>query len=440
MVINDQILTISQYIVLLNEQLKLYKAKIQGEVCDVKVWSSGHVYFTLKDKDDGSVLECVMWRGTYQLYGIELKVGMEIIALGSANIYAPRGKMSFIAESIELVGEGELWRAYERLKLKLTSEGIFSSERKKVVPKFPIKIGVITSKQGAVIHDFMNNLSKHGLQVLFINTRVEGQECLPDLYKAFQTMVRQDVDVIVLMRGGGSIQSLAAFDAEMMVREIANSRVPVIAAIGHHQDVPLCALASDKMVSTPTAAANLICSSWDQGMHNVTNDCQKIILAYTQILNDTQMTVQLKTVSIMDRFNRILSVFDYTSAHMSEYVSKVAGALVRGSESLTRHTQHIISHMGDAIVGMGVELDSVLKNRISRSFIYSLKSIQDEIDSKERLFGVYNPMRQLALGYSLIRNDDGKLVKSTKDVTIGEKLSLTTGDGIISSKVESIEN
>lgn len=432
------VFSIAEYIVLINEQLKLYQASIQGEVTEVKVWSSGHVYFTLKDKHDNAVLDCVMWKGLYQMYGIKIEVGMELIATGNANVYAPSGRLSFVASSIELVGEGQLKKAYDQLKQKLTAEGIFAEERKRKLPKFPRKIGVITSRHGAVIHDFMNNLSKHGLKITFINSRVEGQESLHDILLALRTMKLQEVDVIVLMRGGGSLQSLAAFDAEVLIRELVTSPVPVIAAIGHHQDVPLCALAADAMVSTPTAAANLLCSDWEKGLLAVYQNYQKIVLAYTHLLNDVSMTVQLRQVKIIEKFDRILSVFDYTKEHMTEYISKVSNALNQYSATFTRHTQHIMSHMGDAISNQRTQLDILRNEKINRSFSFSLKTIHEQIVTKEKLIAVYNPMRQLTMGYSIIRVGNGKLVKSIKDVTIGDILHVTTSDGAITSNVQDV--
>ncbi len=430
------VLSISSYIALLNEQLKFYEASIIGEVTQVKIWSSGHVYFTLKDKEDGSVLDCVLWKHLYSLYGIKIEAGMELIASGQANIYAPSGRLSFIASSVELVGEGALKKAYDALKVRLSKEGLFALEKKRAIPLFPQKIGIITSKQGAVIHDFMNNLSRHGFQLTLLNTKVEGQDALPDLYRALRTMKKRDVEVIVLMRGGGSLQSLAAFDAEQLVREVATCPMPIIAAIGHHQDVPLCALAADMMVSTPTAAANVLNSSWEKGSQNVLIDYQKIVTSYKQALSDVGLTIQLKQVGMLDKFNRILHVFSYTTSHMPEYVSQIARELVLLSENLARHEQHIFSHMGDAVVSQNVELETINKDKIKRLFSFAVGNIKEQLEAKQRLINVYDPMRQLALGYSLVRGQEGRLVKSAKDVTIGETLIITTGDGSISSLVK----
>lgn len=257
-ILEEKTFTVTEYIESLNFTLKEYKARILGEISEFKVASSGHVYFTIKDENGEGVLNCIMWGRTYSLCGIEFEVGMEVVVSGFPSLYAPRGSFSIICDVVELVGEGALKKAYDALKKKLENEGLFDVSKKRPIPEFVQKIGIITSREGAVIHDFLNNLGKFNFQVFLINSRVEGQEALKDLRDAIRTMRKQDIEILVIMRGGGSLESLQAFNNETLVREIASFPVPVIAGIGHDKDVPLLALAADCMVSTPTAVANLL--------------------------------------------------------------------------------------------------------------------------------------------------------------------------------------
>jgi len=160
------------------------------------------------------------------------------------------------------VGEGELKKQYDKLKQKL--EHLFVEEKKRPVPDFPCRVGIITSKQGAVINDFLNNLGGYGFRIKMVDSRVEGQEALKDLLLSLKTLKKEKLDVLVIMRGGGSLESFLAFNNEALVRELSNFPVPTIVAIGHDKDVPLLALAADKMVSTPTAAASLLNQSWQR--------------------------------------------------------------------------------------------------------------------------------------------------------------------------------
>jgi len=262
----DKIFTISEYINLINQGLKEFSAKIIGEVGEVNVWATGHVSFTLKDEKNKSVINCIIWKSRYELYGIELKEGNKIIASGYPEIWPLTGRLSFKAEVIEYAGEGILKKEYEKLKKKLTEEGIFEISRKRAIPTYPQKIGVITSLKGAVMADFSNNLGKFGFKVKIIDSRVEGQTAVVDLLSSIRTFRKENIEVLVIMRGGGSLETLQPFNNEMLVREVVNFPIPVIAAIGHDKDVPLVSLAADLEVSTPSIAAITISESWKEAI------------------------------------------------------------------------------------------------------------------------------------------------------------------------------
>ncbi len=258
----DKVFTVAEYIDILNTFFKAQAVKITGEIAELKRAASGHVYFTIKDKTNAGVLDCIIWARNYQMCGVVLEVGMELILSGHANVYAPSGRLSFVADTVELVGEGALKKAYDELRRKLEAEGVFAPERKRALPEYPQRIGVITSLKGAVIHDFENNLGKCGFKVIAVDSRVEGQQAVKPLLAAVEAMRGQDIEVLVIIRGGGSLESLQGFNNEMLVRAVMDFPVPVIAGIGHDQDVPLVQLAADFMVSTPTAAAHLLSRPW----------------------------------------------------------------------------------------------------------------------------------------------------------------------------------
>ncbi|MDP1689034.1 MAG: exodeoxyribonuclease VII large subunit [bacterium] len=265
----EKIFSVSEFIEILNIFLKKDEVRIIGEVTQVQFPASGHVYFSIKDKNGEASLSCIIWKGVYARCAVNIETGMELILTGCPNIYAPTGRISFVASAIELHGEGALKKAYDELKKKLETEGIFAQERKKILPELIHKIGVITSKEGAVIHDFENNLGKFGYEINFVDSRVEGQQAVKSLIEAVRTLKKKDIEVLVIIRGGGSLESLQGFNNEMLIREIIDFRVPVIAGIGHDKDVPLMALAADYMVSTPTAAAHLLNVSWEEAYSKI---------------------------------------------------------------------------------------------------------------------------------------------------------------------------
>ncbi|MDD3399564.1 MAG: exodeoxyribonuclease VII large subunit [Candidatus Pacebacteria bacterium] len=387
-----KIFSVSEFIELLNIGLKRSKAKITGEVTQMQVASSGHVYFTLKDESNGAVLDCIIWRSKYNLFGIRMETGMKIIAQGYPEVYAPRGKLSFIAETIELSGEGELKKQYEELKKKLAAEGLFAEERKKPIPRYCRKIGVITSKHGAVLADFLNNLGKFGFQIQMIDSRVEGQEAVEDLLGALRTFKKKDIDVLVIIRGGGSLESLMAFNNETLVREAATFKVPLITGVGHHQDEPLITFVADASVSTPTAAANILNRPWEEALLFLERQ-ERAILGFYQ------------------------EIFD-------------------GYKEMENRLMVSLQNFKNALRGIDLKLKDSL-GRIVSGMKLMLSSLSQKISYAEKSVDLNNPERQLSLGYA-IASVRGKVIRRTKDVSVGDDFELRVSDGKINSEVKKI--
>ncbi len=374
---SDRVFSVGEYIELLNVFFKAQAARITGEVTALTRAASGHVYFTIKDKKDGGVMDCIIWKGNYAICGVVLETGMEVILAGHPNIYPPSGRFSFVADTVELVGEGALKKAYDALKEKLEAEGVFAPERKRSLPEYPARIGVITSLKGAVIHDFENNLGKFGFKVSVLDSRVEGQQAVAPLLEALAVMRRLAtegrIEVLVLIRGGGSLESLLAFNNETLVRAIVDFPVPVIAGIGHDKDVPLAALAADFMTSTPTAAAHLLSKPWEE--------------AYAKMREVAYLFSRVEA-----RFERIRADLDMA---WSSVIDHTAQAIEHAKETLT---------------------------------------------NAERLLRVHDPRRPLRLGYAIVRTGAGagKLVRSVRDVGTGDILNTELVDGVVKSKVEDV--
>ena len=376
----EKVFTVAQYIEILNTFFKAQAVKITGEICELKRAASGHVYFTIKDKAANGVMDCIMWGRNYEMCGVALEVGMEIILSGHANVYAPSGRLSFVADTVELVGEGALKKAYDDLRKKLETEGMFAEERKRALPDYVSRIGVITSMKGAVIHDFENNLGKFGFVVNVIDSRVEGQQSVAPLLAALAKMraltvaggasEREAIEALVIIRGGGSLESLQAFNNETLVREVVNFPVPVIAGIGHDQDVPLMALAADYMTSTPTAAAHLLSRSWEEA--------------------------RIK----LEQFSRI-------HVRIEQEIRRIRIDLEVAWSSMIDHTEKQLS-------------------RIKERLAFAEQSVR-----------LNDPTRQLKLGYTIVSRN-GKIVRSVSGVKIGDELYSQFSDGEIQSRVEKI--
>lgn len=411
----ERIFSVSDYIKLLNVVLQKCEAKIIGETTQVQVSKPGHVYFSLKDKKDGSVINCVIWKYNYTLSGLQLKEGVEIVAEGAPDVYAPWGKFQFKAKTIQLVGEGKLKEEYERLKKELTDKGCFAEERKRPLPLYPQKIGIITSKRGAVIHDLSSNLGKFGFRLKLVDSLVEGQQAVKDILISLKTLKKQDIDVLVIMRGGGSLESLLAFNNAVLVEEVVNFPVPVIAGIGHDKDVPLVALAADVMVSTPTAVAHLLNQSWEKAYHEIEKERQHILNSYSNRLLKTNSFIEQLRFSLSDRLGKIFQQY-------------------RKIEQKLKISLEKISYL---LASQKIAIANTAKG-IQRSFLESLENINRQVELMEKIIYNNNPERQLKLGYCLARIKD-KIIKDIKDVKIGENFDLQVVDGIINSEVKNIK-
>jgi exodeoxyribonuclease VII large subunit len=431
--------SIGEYIELLNDHLKVLVVRIKGEITQVKKATSGHVYFTLKDKDSGAVLDCILWRSTYQMYRLDIQIGMEVVLAGSASVYALTGRLSFVATSIELLGEGAVKRAYDALKRKLTQEGLFASERKRELPLFPQRIGILSSKQGAVIHDFTNNLGLNGFTILFRDTRVEGAEAVKDILSGIKQMEKEDIDVLVIMRGGGSIQSLAAFDNETIVRAIANFKTPVIAAIGHHQDVPLTALTSDLMVSTPTAAAHALSQSYAEARTVLDGLSQNITYRFRDVIKDTSYTLKESLTAIIRTFDKIIAPLSSVQKQITTYLVVTKRQLPRIKSELATHGMTIASSYESHIQQYMNDQELIWNHHIQKPYAVMLTKQITAIENQEKIISLNNPLRLLHLGYSIVTDKEGKLLHSIAQVAISDQLRIMLLDGIIDATIVSKE-
>ncbi len=389
----DKIYSVSEFITVVNADLKWMKARIVGEVGEAKAGPTGHMYFTLKDEKDGTMLNCIMWSSKYRLFGITLEPGKKIVAYGAPEIYAPNGRLSFIADTIELAGEGDIKKQYDELKNKLAKEGLFDLENKRAIPKYPHKIGVITSKQGAVIHDFLNNIGKFGFDIKMIDSRVEGQGAVEDLLESIKTFRKKDIDVLVIIRGGGSMESLMPFNNELLVREVVGFPVPVLVGIGHDKDVPLVAMAADRSESTPTAVANLLNESWEQALLLLERFERKIFASYGLIFEKYKTIENKFKISLQNFKNNILNI--------------------------------------------GANLDKQMESYFT-GFILLCDKTREKLNGIEKVVNLNNPERNLKLGYS-IASVGGKIVRKTSDTKIGQDVNIKVSDGIIVSEVKEIK-
>jgi exodeoxyribonuclease VII large subunit len=410
-------LTVSQFLDGLNVELSGMAARIQGEVTSVDI-RERVVYFTVKDMIDGSTLPCLIFRFAYQISGVNLKIGDEIIVEGAPEIYKPNGRLSLKVGMIELAGEGMLKKAYDELHLKLEQEGFLALDKKRKLSEYPERIALITSSQGAAIDDFKMNLGNFGLKIDFYPTAVEGKKAVFEILKALKYFrAHQDLyDVIVVIRGGGSLESLQAFNNESLIREIASFPLPTLLGVGHEKDITLAALVADKMVSTPTAAAKELVLSWVEGRQRVRNLSMRLPVIFEQNLQSKERLltnateILLSTLRVIQRKNQLLEQSFFLQ------VSRI-------SEEI-RQKQKVLS--GARII-------------IRENFSQMYSRVQKNVRAIEEKLQVYDPTRVLKLGYSLIKK--GKdIIKESSNLKQGDILNIQLGKGIIDAEVKKIRS
>lgn len=449
-------LSVSSYITRLNRSLSAQGGRVKGEVTSVKVYPKT-VYFDIKD--DVAVLGCMMWLNSYHTNGIELKAGDEIIVTGVPNVYPASGKMSFMANTIEYAGEGALKQAYDRLKKQLEAEGLLSADRKRSMPEFPRKIGLITSMRGVVIQDFSTNLSRHGFKIKTIDSRVEGKDAIHDLLASISTMRKQDIDVLVIIRGGGSLESLQAFNTESIVRAIANFKVPVITGIGHDVDETLSQLVADIGVSTPTAVAEVFNAPWD-GLN------EALSLHENKILGHFRSALRSRSQRISADTNNIFRTYERQLSDTKNRINTTSTKLTRAFHSLSRRVRNanaaLLRVVGIMRTNMKIKVAYLRRapNKIAANYRANLNTVNDHmtndatiiirkqrkaqqdsaksIQAFERSIKNNDPTRNIKLGYS-ISYIGGKIARNIADLSPGQVVTTRLIDGEFTSEIKELK-
>jgi len=408
----EKVFTVADYLEILNAGLRQFEAKVIGEITSLDI-RGNYLFFSIKDKKENAMMPCFMWGTAYKMSGILLEEGMEVAVSGFPEMYKPSGRLTFRADTVELVGEGALKKAYDDLKKKLDKEGLFAESRKKPIPDYPQNIGLITSATGAVIHDFLNNIGKFGFKISFRDSRVEGALAVKELVSAVEYFKKKKgIDVLVIIRGGGSLESLQAFNNETLVREVADCPFPVLVGIGHDKDVPLVSLVADRAGSTPTAVAKLLNSTWEQALSKVRFAEQKIFNRFGELLYEKKDTLREYSENIEEKFRAIFERFRTAEEKVKRNFVAIGSALSRSKERIVRS-----------------------QKTLGEKLIADMRRSKEKIIYTEKMLIANNPMRQLKLGYSLAFAK-GKIIRKVEDVKRGDEISIRVEDGVINTEVK----
>lgn len=375
----------------------LRRISIKGQVSNCKYHSSGHIYFSLKD--EGSQISCVMFANArYDGLKFELEDGQEVVVDGNINVYERGGSYQLYAQEIRLNGIGELYVAYEMLKQKLYEEGLFDHEKKKPIPKNPKKIGVVTARTGAAIHDIISTAKRRNpyVQLILYPAKVQGDGASDTIVAGIKALDQYGVDIIIVGRGGGSIEDLWAFNEEKVARAIYEAQTPIISGTGHEVDTTIADYAADLRAATPTAACELAVPDIREVMEGIINREYTLRTLLKQVVRRYQMKLQQYQITIANFDPRF---------------------------QLQEQKMHLAE--------LEEQIHAVMKNKMT-DYQHKL-----ELYTKE-LHGL-SPTAKLINGFGYIEGSNGEPVTSVKKVMEGDQISLTISDGTIITKTEQIK-
>jgi exodeoxyribonuclease VII large subunit len=388
---------------------------VEGELSNIRQPPSGHCYFTIKD--ESSQIRGVIWRSDMRGLLFVPRDGMRVRAYGSLTVYERDGSYQIVIKRMEEGGKGSLQAAFEALKKKLSDEGLFAVERKRKLPLLPRHIGVVTSPTGAAIRDILNVLRRRfpNLHVVISPARVQGAGAAQEIAAAIDLLNRQgNIDVMIVGRGGGSLEDLWCFNEEIVARAIERSDIPVISAVGHETDFTICDFVADLRAPTPSAAAEIVVGRKDEFLGALRQKSSAI----TQLLNHSLLKARGRFHAAARSY-----VFREPGNAARVYRQKIERLKDRTSHSLERKFREGQQHADDLSIRM--------KHSLSRVFALRVQQAR----SLERQLTAYNPLAVLKRGYSITFTVDGRAVRNAGEVADGDKLVTRVGEGEFKSKV-----
>jgi exodeoxyribonuclease VII large subunit len=442
-----EVLSVSQLTVQIREKLEGEFADVwvQGEISNYKSASSGHCYFTLKD--EGAQLRAVLFKSSARLVKFQLKDGLAAIARGRISVYDPRGEYQLIIEYLEPAGFGALQMAFEQLKAKLAAEGLFDAGRKKPLPLLPRRIGLITSPRGAAIADMLRILRRRfeNLQLLLFPVKVQGEGSADEIVRALRyfnqpagKQVRGRMDVLILARGGGSIEDLWSFNEEKVARAIAASEIPVISAVGHEIDFTIADFVADLRAPTPSAAAELVVQTKAQLLERIATLEQGVReRARFRLLHLRHRLGELARARAFESVERFVRQRMQTADDLAHRLLEAWRRMVLGRE---RELEALAGRLARLNIARRLESDGRRAAQAATALVHALRREFDRraarLDSLRSQLGHLSPLNVLERGYALVHGPDGRLLRDAAEVQPGDDIDVRLARGRLSARVE----
>ncbi len=362
---------------------------IQGEISNFKLHTSGHLYFSLKDEQ--SQISAVMWRSRAGQLRFRPQDGMKVMVRGNITVYEPRGSYQIDCQAIQPLGKGELQIAFEQLKERLNEEGLFSAARKRSLPEFPRKIGIVTSPTGAAVQDMISVFSRRfpSVELIIVPVKVQGIGAAEEISEAIDMLnEHSDVDVMIIGRGGGSLEDLWAFNEEIVARAVYNSKIPVVSAVGHEIDFSISDFVADLRAPTPSAAAELTVKDRNEVVELIRNYC------YTMSNSMTNSVASYKN----------------TISHLTQSYS-----FNRPNDMLRQRSQQV----------------DELQRRLEQNLLHHFQMVRQKSASLSARIKSLNPRSVLKRGYAIVRQND-TVISSAEGTKINKPGTVEFHDGVVS--------
>jgi len=395
------------------------RVTVEGEISGFTRAASGHCYFSLKDADGApALIRAALFRRSAAELRFAPQDGQRVRAIGRLAVYEPRGELQFVAEALSPAGAGALYEQFLRLKAQLEREGLFDPARKRPLPAHPRRLGLVTSRAGAALHDVLTALARRAphVEVVLYPSPVQGAEAPARLRQALATAnARAEVDALLVVRGGGSMEDLWAFNDPDLVRAVAASRLPVVSGVGHETDLTLCDLAADLRAPTPTAAAELAAPERDA--------LQRALAQWQQQLRD--------------RLYRRLDL-------QAQRLDRVGLRLARPTQALSRERMRLLALAQRLHRAMEQRLDrapgalAALEQRVGQAFHRQMERQSQRLAHAQHRLEALAPQRTLARGFAYLSDERGQALTRAEQLTVGERLRATLADGTADLQVEAV--
>ncbi len=396
---------------------------VRGEISGFTRAASGHGYFTLKDEHGQAALRCAMFRRALSQVDFTPSEGMLVEVRGNLAVYEARGELQMVIESMRRAGAGALYEQFLRLKAKLEAEGLFASERKRAMPAYPKRVAVVTSLAAAALRDVLTALARRAphVEVWIAPTSVQGAEAPAQIVSALAEVAMahhagQSIDAVLLVRGGGSLEDLWAFNDERVVRAVAACAVPVICGVGHETDVTLADFAADLRAPTPTAAAELVAKD------------------RVELLNQLDGVQRHMTLRVQQRLDAAAQRLDQAAFRLS----RPAQVLGRQRQQLALLEHRLLAACRDRARWAGQNLPA-LDARMKRSVALTLERAARQLQSSHERLESLSPARVLERGYAWLQNEQGHPVVSAAEVAVGQPLQGVLRDGVLQLNVTGVD-